>query len=41
MNVDFKCDKIVAKTAHNPNPLKKKIEEKIRKVKRARWAVSN
>ena len=37
--IDFKCDKIVAKTVHNPNPLKKKIEEKIKEVKR--WAVSN
>ncbi|MHC1610798.1 MAG: DUF1890 family protein [Candidatus Methanospirareceae archaeon] len=37
--IDFKCDKIVARTVHNPNPLKKKIEEKIKEVKR--WAVSN
>ncbi len=29
----------VAKTVHNPNPLKKKIDDKIREVRR--WAVSN
>jgi hypothetical protein len=37
--IDFKCEKIVAKAVHNPIPLKKKIDDKIREAKRARWAV--
>ena len=37
--IDFKCEKLVAKTVHNPLPLKKKLDNKIKEVKR--WAVSN
>lgn len=37
--IDFKCEKLVAKTVHNPLPLKKKLDDKIKEVKQ--WAVSN
>jgi len=37
--IDFNCEKLVAKTVHNPIPLKKEIDDKIKEVKR--WAVSN
>jgi hypothetical protein len=37
--IEFNCDKIVAKAVHNPLPLKRKIGDKIKEVKR--WAVSN
>jgi hypothetical protein len=35
--IDFKCEKLIAKAVHNPIPLRKKIDDKIREVKR--WAV--
>ncbi|MHC1599736.1 MAG: DUF1890 family protein [Candidatus Methanospirareceae archaeon] len=37
--IDFECEKLVAKAVHNPLPLKRKIDDKIKEVKR--WAVSN
>jgi hypothetical protein len=37
--IDFNCEKLVAKSVHNPIPLKKEIDARIREVKR--WAVSN
>ena len=37
--IDFECEKLVAKAVHNPMPLKKKIDTMIKEVKR--WAVSN
>jgi hypothetical protein len=37
--IDCKCEKLVAKTVHNPLPLKKKLDDTIKEVKR--WAVSN
>ncbi|MBA7533197.1 hypothetical protein ES705_25432 [subsurface metagenome] len=37
--IDCNCEKLVARTVHNPIPLKKKIDARIREVKR--WAVSN
>ena len=37
--LEFNCEKLVAKAVHNPLPLKRKIDDKIKEVKR--WAVSN
>ncbi len=37
--IDFNREMLVAKTVHNPIPLKKEIDERIKEVKR--WAVSN
>lgn len=37
--IEFNCEKLVAKSVHNPNPLKKEIDEMIKEVKK--WAVSN
>jgi hypothetical protein len=37
--IDFECEKLVAKAVHNPIPLKKKIDSMMKEVKR--WAVSN
>ena len=37
--IDFKCEKLVAKAVHNPMPLKKLIDAMIKEAKR--WAVSN
>ncbi len=37
--IEFNCEKLVAKSVHNPIPLKKEIDERIREVER--WAVSN
>jgi len=37
--IEFKCEMLVAKAVHNPIPLKNKIDNLIKEVKR--WAVSN
>ncbi len=37
--IEFNCEKLVAKSVHNPIPLKKEIDERIKEVKK--WAVSN
>jgi len=37
--IELTCEKLVAKSIHNPNPLKKKIDETMEEVER--WAVSN
>ena len=37
--IEFECEKFVAKAVHNPMPLKKKIDTMMKEVKR--WAVSN
>lgn len=37
--IEFECDKLVAKAVHNPMPLKKQIDVMIKEVEK--WAVSN
>ena len=37
--IDLDCEKIVARSVHNPIPLKKKVDDLIKEVER--WAVSN
>ena len=37
--IEFNCEKLVAKAVHNPLPLKRKIDATMKEVKR--WAVSN
>jgi hypothetical protein len=37
--IDFECEKLVARAVHNPMPLKKKIDTTLEEVKQ--WAVSN
>jgi hypothetical protein len=37
--IEFNCEKLVARAVHNPAPLKRKIDATIKEVER--WAVSN
>ena len=37
--IEFTCEKLVARSVHNPNPLKRKIDDAIPEVER--WAASN
>ena len=37
--IEFTCEKLVARSVHNPTPLKTKIDEMMKEVER--WAASN
>jgi hypothetical protein len=37
--IDFRCEKLIAETAHNPLPLKKVMDKRMKEVKL--WAASN